>query len=244
VDELSQQLGFNYNPNAMIFDNVESILQAIGTQEIGMIAIHTFDYFVLKERVALEPFLVPNRGGSSTETYVLLVRKDRGFKELSDLKGKHLLMPSGGVGLIPKMWIDVLLMKHGLPEKNVFFNNNKEVNKALHAILPVFFKQADCCVVSLNDFNTMKELNPQLEKELIIIARSPSYLRSLFCFTENFGLQEKKDVLGVTFKLDTYARGRQILTLFRFDGIFPFELEYLENVESLVREYRDLIGKQ
>jgi ABC-type phosphate/phosphonate transport system substrate-binding protein len=240
MEELNQQMGFNYNPNAIIFDDVESVLQAILDQKIGMIALHTFDYFALKNRIDLEPFLVTNRGGLTTESYLLLVRKDQGFKELKDLEGKQLLIPSGGTGLIPKTWLNSLLKRNGLPEKNTFFNNSREVNKSLHSILPVFFKQADCCVVSSNDFETMKELNPQLESELFIIARSPSYLRSVFCFTKNFSLQEKNDILSVTFKLDSYARGRQILALFRFDGILPFKPENIENVESLYEEYRNI----
>lgn len=244
MNELNQQLGFDYNPNAIIFDNVETVLQAITNQTIGMIALHTFDYFKLKERIVLEPILVPNRGSLTTETYLLLVRKDQGIKELKELQGKNLLIPSGGMGLIPRIWLNMLLMQHRLPEKNIFFNSNKDVNKPLHAVLPVFFKQADCCVISLNDFNTMKELNPQLESELVIIARSPGYLISVFCFTKNFSAQEKQDILSVTFKLDTYARGRQIFTLFRFDGILPFKPEYLENVEKLFKEYGDLITNQ
>jgi len=237
LEELNRLAGFNYNPNVLIFDNVEVIMRAISTQEIGMVALHSLDYFALRDQVALEPFFVPNFSGSALEEYVLLVRKDQGFRELTDLRDKQLLIPSGNLGLIHTMWLDVLLMNGGLPQKEKFFHNIKAVNKEFQSVLPVFFKQADCCVVNLNDFNTMMTLNPQLGEALMPIARSAPYLKSMFCFTKNIDETEKKNIREVALNIDSYARGRQILTLFRFDGIFPFKSDYLENIESLFFEH-------
>jgi len=38
-------------------------------------------------------------------------------------------------------------------------------------------------------------------------------------------------------------QGMQLMTLFRLNKLVPFKDEYLESVESLLREHRDLTGR-
>ena len=61
----------------------------------------------------------------------------------------------------------------------------REVEKTSPAILAVLFGQADVALVRRQAFETMVELNPQLETDLEVVANSPDYLPTVTCFLSN-----------------------------------------------------------
>ncbi|WP_320045273.1 hypothetical protein [uncultured Desulfobacter sp.] len=66
-------------------------------------------------------------------------------------------------------WLRSLMVEKGLGQADTYFSKLKWVNKINEAVLPVFFKQADACLVNLKGLDIMAELNPQIAQQVKIV---------------------------------------------------------------------------
>ncbi|MGB3111413.1 MAG: PhnD/SsuA/transferrin family substrate-binding protein, partial [Candidatus Omnitrophota bacterium] len=196
------------------------------------------------DKAPLEVSMATVSGGEVEQKFILLVRKDKGIKRLSQLKGKKLLVETGGRGDIGLLWLNTTLLKDRLPESGELFSNIKRATKASQAVLPVFFGQADACIVTRGSFRTAAELNPQLGGELDVLAESPPYLVSVACFREGYDEKYKKIIMDTSLKLHEDPKGKQILTLFRVDKIVLFDPTYFNSIKELINEYNELKGSR
>src|ERR1035441_10793653 len=84
----------------------------------------------------------------------------------------------------------------------------------LRVVLPVFFGQSDACLTSKRSFDTMCELNPQVGKDLIVIASSPVMVVTFYIFHKNYHGVSRERFARVYSEVSTSAAGRQLATLF------------------------------
>ena len=81
------------------------------------------------------------------------------------------------------------------------------------AILQVFFRQTDAALVTVDAFDLTCELNPQLRRDLVVLASSPPFITAFLIFRPGYRLREKFE----TALLDLHMTpgGRQVLTVFQ-----------------------------
>jgi phosphonate transport system substrate-binding protein len=117
------------------------------------------------------------------------------------------------------VWLDVELAKKSLPQTTKLVGKITEATKAAKTVLPVFFNQADACLITRRAFDTMVELNPQVGRQLRVIATSPDYIASLFGFLTDVPTELKEKTIRAFSRLHTTTIGLQTLTLFQTDTI-------------------------
>jgi phosphonate transport system substrate-binding protein len=238
---LNEKVGANYGTKTVIFDNLDSMVESIRTKEIDAVTMSTLEYFSLKKlMVPIEPFNLSIYGDTVGDEHVVLVNKKDRIDNLSQLRGKKIIVETGSNGRLALLWFTTLLLKRGLPESDNFFSDIKKVEKISQAVLPVFFMQADACIVRRAGFQTMVEMNPQVNKNLIVLQKSPVFQESLFCVRKDYDDKSKKIILDVTETLHLDPKGSQMLLLFRKNRVLPFKPEYIESVEALIKEYNEL----
>ena len=241
---LTKKLRRPYKTKALVFEDLSSMVKSMKSGEVDMAVLLSLDYFKVKNDLPIVPSLIGVTGENITDEYIILVRKNSGIKKLSQLKGKKLNIKVGGRGQIALLWLDTLLLKKGLPECKNLFKSIKKANKASQVLLPVFFGQADVCIVTKRSFDTMVELNPQLGKEIVILATSPDLLFSVTCFSKDYNKEWEEEIIESSLKLHEEVEGRQILTFFHQTEIIPFKFSYLEGVKLLRKEHNELKGKK
>ena len=89
------------------------------------------------------------------------------------------------------------------------------------AILPVFFGQALACVVTDRALQTHGELNPQIARELIVVARSPGLLPTLLSFGPACYDPLRTLMLRSIATLREKPQGRHVLELFGQSDVRP-----------------------
>jgi len=181
-------------------------------------------------------------GGTFTEQYVLLVHKDSGIQSISDLKNRRLLIYSSLRGSISPLWLDVLLATNGSPEPAKFFSNITPVSKPTRTVLPVFFHQADACIVTQNGYNVICELNPQVMRDLKIIATSPPIIPSVTCFRAGIPPLYVERILNAVVDAQHTVSGRQVLTIFQCDRINELNKNQISTVRELLATQARLRG--
>jgi ABC-type phosphate/phosphonate transport system substrate-binding protein len=225
----------------IIYYDLASIEGAIRAKRVDLITLHPADYVKLRDRIELKPLAVAVSNGNVYERHGLITHRASSIKTLGQLRGKRLLIQTGGKGGLPDMWLDVQLRKQGLPPAKSFFGDVARVPGIGKAVLPVFFQNADACMLSLDAFGTMAEMNPQLEEELRPLITSPQYCKFLVCVRPDIYERKLHRYIDDSLtSLHTDPQGQQLLALFRVDKLVPFEQAHLDNVLALMQEFEAL----
>jgi hypothetical protein len=209
------------------------LIDTLTNKPYDVIATTGLDYLQLRGRIHLRPLAILSKTDQPTDVYLIVTHKNKTLKTLKELPVRRLIIEAGGGGDIAKLWLDTVLETHGLPLHQLFFTTLSIGEKPSRTLLPVFFGQADACIISENAFTVMSELNPQIKEQLIIQERSPGYVTMLICATTRLEDWARDMVIKETERMHTYPDGQQILTIMQMKRFFDFKPQYLEATERL-----------
>lgn len=244
IKELGGRLKSSLVPKSYIFTNLEKLINSLNNNQVDLVAIPTLDYLEIKNKVNLIPVLIGTSDNRFDEKLVILVHKDSDIRSFKELYGKAILVTNSFTSnTLSYLWLETLFYENELVAFNKFIDQVKTVSKPSQAVLPVFFRQADVCVVSQRSFSIIQELNPQLKQDLKIIGISPGLLRFIFCIHADFDPTMRERIIKEACTLETNTKGRQLLTIFKIDDITKFKPEYLDDVIELVKKNKSLKSK-
>ncbi|HDK35809.1 MAG TPA: transporter substrate-binding domain-containing protein [Bacteroidetes bacterium] len=236
TSEIAKQLLVNTVPKTTIFTNINMLITALKNKEVDMAALSAVDYLRNKNKLNIEPALIGISNQSYGKEFIVLVHNQSGIKNLKQLINKKVIVPkSSEMKNLIFIWLQNLFIKNKVSGFKRFYDQINFVEKPSQAILPVFFRQADACIVSNESFKLLIELNPQLGRDLAILKRSPVFITNFFGFRKDLNENIKKMILEKAHNLQYYPAGKQILMLFKLDRIVPFKREYLDNVAQLIK---------
>jgi phosphonate transport system substrate-binding protein len=145
---------------------------------------------------------------------------------------------------IPRLWVRSVLQEAGVEVGEGGVRVSGTAANVSQAVLPVFFGQVEACVVPVSSLDTMAELNPQLRRDLKVLATSPAFCQGPICVRKDV-LEEWGHLLSdVLTTLHLEPEGRQLLTLFRIEQLVPFDDAYLEPTARLLEELTGAAGRE
>ena len=146
----------------------------LGTNQLGSsdtVPLHLFPiqgYEMVEHGRALnlKPLLLATRNGRWQTRFLLLSSSSAKIQSLHDLKERTILIHRDGCGNLVDFWLDMeIAVRTGVPRKS--FARYQTVTQAREAVLPVFFGEADACVVSETAYLAVCAQNPaQIAKKL------------------------------------------------------------------------------
>lgn len=222
------------DPRPVIFRNVDEMAAALTDRAVDCLNLTAYEYFALGTRVDRENVVVGIISGSIMVEYLLLVHQKSGMKDIDHLKGRSLGLLDSLQASMAHAWLDTLLAAKGRGCALDFFERIASVKKTDKAILPVFFRQVDACVVTRSGFETMKELNPQIGQQLKAIAVSPPVVPVVFCFRADFDSLVRKKILNEITQWHLFPAGMQILTIFQTDRLEQHPASCLDSASELL----------
>ncbi len=244
-DQILSADGLNWKFETIVYQDPLELEAAVRDGKVDVLTVSTMEYLRLASGGALVRPLTSEAGGLMQDMQYLLVHVDSPIKSIEELKGKKLIIDARHAGETPMMWLEVELAKRNLPQADKFFGSVKRVKeKPSLAILPVFFQQADACIVRQQGLDTVAELNPQVGKNVRILMKSEPYLRGVTGFLKNFPDDKREKVVSSSQKLDKSSKGRQVLTLFKVDNILPMPDGALDSSARLKADYERLVEKR
>jgi ABC-type phosphate/phosphonate transport system substrate-binding protein len=220
-----------------IYKDEESLLRALQTNEANMAALASTTYLKVKDKLPLAPFFVPLSKGQVGEEFCLLVHRQSGITAASQLKNRKLLyFPRCSAGSPQNLWLNNFLRNEGLADKDRLFQSLTVTETPSQAILPVFFRKTDACYVPRQVFETMAEMNPQVGRNLQILAHSPPIVRGLLVIRSDIDPNLKELLTKSLNEMDKQPQGRQILTLLRYDRLIPYQPGHLANIVDCLKK--------
>ena len=135
--------------------------------------------------------------------YLLLVRKDSGISQLSQLKQKNIAYcTADAVGVL---FLQLQLKEKGLSSLDSFFSKKVTKKNPNLAISSAFFKEVSAALVLESDYIIASELNPQLIKQMIAIETSTEYVINVLAFSKSTASMPEFDIDEMVKQVSTVA---------------------------------------
>jgi ABC-type phosphate/phosphonate transport system substrate-binding protein len=214
------------------------MVAAVKSGEMDIIALSTEEYLQAEGSLRCEPAFTYLQSGQVELEYVILARQDSSCKGATDLRGKRIAAVKGGRSSMIPLWLDSYLFDNGMPPKESFFREIKEVSKASQAILPVFFKQIDLGVVCKSAFEAAATLNPQIGRQLRIVANSPRLVPMVTCLNIAIRPERRKELLDQALRLHENPKGLQSFNVFKLERLVRWEPRYLDATKDLLKKQK------
>jgi ABC-type phosphate/phosphonate transport system substrate-binding protein len=222
--------------DAKIYRDLPSLIAAVKNGERDVIALSTEEYLSIEGSLRAEPAFTYIQSGHVELEYIIIAHHDNGFKTPGALRGKKIVIAKGGRNSMVPLWLDALLFDGGLPAKETYFQEIKEVAKASQVILPVFFKQIDAGIVTKSAFDAAVALNPQMGRQLMIVATSQKLVPMVTCFSTLIRPERRKLFLEQALKLHEHPKGLQSINFFKLERLVPWDPRYFDATKELIRK--------
>ncbi len=242
VREVGRASGSWRDARATLFPDTPTMLQSLNNGRIDVVALSSPEYLAVESTLHADPFLVYEQSGEVEVEYVLLVRNT--VRSMADLQnGRVAIIKTNTQRELADTWLDVELLEAGLPEKERAFSQLKIVRKRSQAVMALFFKQVDAAVEPRSAFETAVELNPQIGRELKVLARSPRLLPGLACIRRSVNREARQRYVEHATRLHQQPGFRQTFLVLRVTRLVAWNPHFLDTARTLTARYQALRRK-
>lgn len=225
------------DPDVVICSSLAPLSQGLRDRTLDGVAISLPELVALRRQVSFNRYVFTTAGGSITEDYVLLVHQAAGLTRLEELRGRTLLVYNHSRMCLAVPWLDTALVEAGLKPAQEHFKQVTRETKLSKAVLPVFFRKADACLVTRRGFLMMGELNPQVSQRVVILAVSKPYVPTGFFFRSGFPAREQQRCLEQFTQVHTSPVGQQIMTVFQTERLEEHPASVLDESLALLEKH-------
>jgi len=126
-------------------------------------------------------------------------------------------------------------------KKNFIFQKTSKESKPT---LDLFFNKCDYAIVKEERWKLMQELNPQLTQTIKIIYTTPRIFVDIISLFSNHLSQKNRNIYYKSLNsLNTTSEGKQLMRLFKFNGLIRFRENQLYPLERYYAKYLKLKAK-
>jgi len=244
VEQIALDNSINVKEQPCVLNGVEPLRAALREKRIDAANVTTDEYQELKDYFVDDRFILGIRNGTGQEEFIVLVRQDSGLNRLSDLRGRTLVVLNSPRMRLAPIWLETQLAHEQLGKPQQLFRTVTVSPKPSQVVLPVFFSRADACIITRRGFDIMRELNPQLGRELKVLASSPPVVPFLFAFRRDYSSPLQDKIYDNAVKWHTSERGKQILTVFQCDRLEIRPFSDLAETLALIAEHNRVCGPE
>ena len=242
IKRISRELNVVIDYDARVFNTTKEIFDRVRGGVLDAVAVNAVEYWQIADLMDPKQIVV-QAGAAGLVQYAILARKSAGIAQLVDLRGRRLTVLKAPGMCVADAWLTTILSDGNLGPVGPFFGSVTSDTRPFQVVLPVFFGKADACVTTTQAFETICELNPQVAKDLVVVARSPAMVVNLYAFRRNFPVVRRERLINALSSLSSNQAGRQLAMLFHFEelvardgGCMADSLALIERAERLRRQ--------
>ena len=204
------------------------------------ILLSGIDYLILKQQVALKPLVISSRHVEPVEAYVLVTQKRvSSLEQLAALSHRRLIAETADAMHIATIWLDGVLDEMGHDPSQRFFTNIRSGDKPTRIVLPVFFDQAEACLVPEKAFKTMIELNPQIGRRLHVLHHSPGFIRYITCVRPDVHPEIVDAMMEDAVKQPNTPTTDQMKMIFQYESVHLFDEKYIQATKKVYHHHQE-----
>ncbi len=242
--ELASQYGVKTaEPVPDIFISSEEIIRDVRQNTIDCYGVTAIEFTKIADLTDPDYLVVQDYFSDGME-YLLLVHNQSRFKTISDLRGANIVSHLHRDMVLLQPWLSVTLADNNLPAPESFFASQKLNASLTQVVLPVFFRRFDGACLARQSWETAKELNPQLGRDLRPLLVSPKVIPIVFGFHRGTNPSSRKLLIDSIQRVSTLTAGAQIVALYQSKGFVVRSISVMKNSLDIVHRYDRLRAQQ
>lgn len=246
-DTIVKELNYKESAKVIIYDSFSQLEKDWAAEKIQNLTLTAKELDHLK--TAPESIFVNMVDGNLHMKYVVVARRDSNFASLEDLKGRTLILAEGFRMSLAKPWLDSLLIEQTGSLLTDWFYSVATTSKISETVLKTFFKQADAALLSLEAFKIATELNPQLDRDLVVLYESPPFIPAFAIIHPSWERSSRQSLEKTILNLHSTPAGQQVLTVFQSSRMEKLPGSALAETMAFVHNYKKQqeklsVGKQ
>ncbi len=206
---LSERMGVKVK--LTILSRYGNIIARIKEEKIDGAFLGSFTGALAISQLNVTPLARPiNMDGTSTYFGHIFVKKDSNIKTVADMKGKSLVLVERATTagyVFPLAW----LKRQGVNDISTYFSEHFFAGSHDGAIDAVLNNEADVGAAKNTIYERMQKSDPQIDKELIILANSPRVPSNGLCVRENLDEKYKEQLKDLLLNLHQDPKGIEVL---------------------------------
>ncbi len=169
--------------------------------------------------------------------YVLLVHNNSSFKKVADLRGAQLVTHFHRDMVLAPAWLGTMLAANNLPQAEHFFGGQRLTDDLNQVVLPVFFRRTDAACLARRDWEMAIELNPQLGRDIRILAVSPKLVPIAIAFRRGCSPEGRRVLIDSILRIASQTAGKQIVALYQSHGFIVRPTSVMNSTLEMVRQF-------
>ncbi|HUB31034.1 MAG TPA: PhnD/SsuA/transferrin family substrate-binding protein [Terracidiphilus sp.] len=222
-----------------IFIPSAQMIQMIRGREVDCFALTAWEYSKVMDEIDPAQMMVENYAVDGME-YVLLVHASSPYKGIADLHGSKILLHHHRDTILLEAWLSILLLNANLSPADSFFEAIDKKDNMNEVILPLFFRRVPAIAITRRSYDTATELNPQLGKDLRVLAVSTPVVSDGFFFRLGCDPQGKNQFQDALLRFTKLPAGRQCLALYQSTGFFARPCSIMSGSLAMIHQYERL----
>ncbi len=234
ADGISGDVGLFHASEAAAISTVEEGAQALAADKMDLLVLSAFEYLSAEKSLQCRPGFVYEIMGEAMQEFVLVGRKNTAVPAHPSDKSIAVFSTNRQIDTLPTVWADTYFRDTGRPAGLKAFGQVRPIDRRGRATMAVFFGQADFGIDALSAFTGTIELNPQVGKDLAILARSAPLLPGLVCLNSHMAPALRERYIERATHIHEQTRYRQALTIMRVTRLIPWDPRYLDSARALL----------
>jgi phosphonate transport system substrate-binding protein len=188
-----------------------NIIERIRKEEVDGAFLGSFTGALAMDQLNVVPLARPiNTDGTSTYYGHIFVRKDSNITSVADMKGKSLALVERATTagyVFPLAW----LKNQGVDDISTFFSHHFFTGSHDGAIDAVLNNKADVGAAKNTIYERMRQSNPRIDDELLILADSPRVPSNGLCVRKTLEEKYKVELKSLLLNLHQDPEGLEVL---------------------------------
>lgn len=222
---------------AILYDDIQEMRDAVKRGELDLIVAPPLMIVRNFNRDVLQDGFTGMLQDGKPDDILIVARKDKQINSVSDLRGKHFVIPDNdemAEALIDSLFLQRLKIDYRQALGAVDFE--KKVSRIM---LDIYFNKADAGIVYRGAYETVTELNPEVLDKVVVIESYPNKSRNFSYFVNHYPYAKEIEQIMTTV-INQSARAKQILEAFKTETTVPCKVEELEPYIKFDSEYQEL----
>lgn len=225
----------SFSGRTYFYDDLSMIIKDLRAEKLDMVTMSPLNFIRISEKLDSDIAYSYTKNNKKTHKYLLLTRSDSGFTKIDQTKGINIALNKRDA--MSRIMLDVLLFRNNQTDAKNHFSDIREMNKFSKTVLAVFFGQVESCFTTDAVFQLMVELNPQVGKNIKIVAESPEIINGVSFFRKGYSSEARSAIQNEISNIHQTVHGRQILMLFKIDGITHIEEKDFDSLNKIIKDY-------
>ncbi|MFB3778419.1 MAG: phosphate/phosphite/phosphonate ABC transporter substrate-binding protein [Bryobacteraceae bacterium] len=213
---VEKQLGMGIDFRRGVLVTREQLLHAVRRGEVEGFAATVLDYLQVADYADQSLLVLDEVYATRGEEYLILAHQESGIRSFRDLRGRKLTIYGNPTMCLAPAWLRILANELGAGRIEGFLSAiTQDTNLSRGVVLPVFFRRADACMVTRRMYETLCELNPQLQRQLCIVETSPKLVPIVMAFQKDSTPDRRRRFAQALLSLPDSPVGQQLIALFQ-----------------------------